>query len=70
MPQTVLKRQNNSRMCVVCGLDNPFGLKAAFYELENGSLAAHWPTSIPSGVWSAILSYFPQRTRTSPESPP
>jgi acyl-coenzyme A thioesterase PaaI-like protein len=64
MPQTVLKRQNNSRMCVVCGLDNPFGLKAAFYELENGSLAAlftpaqyhqGYPGRLHGGLANAIL---------------
>jgi acyl-coenzyme A thioesterase PaaI-like protein len=26
--------QNISRMCLVCGADNPFGLQARFYELE------------------------------------
>ena len=29
-----LAAQNISRMCLVCGADNPFGLQARFYELE------------------------------------
>jgi acyl-coenzyme A thioesterase PaaI-like protein len=34
----VLHKQQNSKMCLVCGLKNPFGLKASFYELENHEL--------------------------------
>jgi len=30
----VERAQNISRMCLVCGADNPFGLQARFYELE------------------------------------
>jgi uncharacterized protein (TIGR00369 family) len=38
-PEAATKRktlaaQNISRMCLVCGADNPFGLQARFYELE------------------------------------
>ncbi|MCD8309189.1 MAG: PaaI family thioesterase [Clostridia bacterium] len=35
----VVKKQLNSRMCAVCGLDNQFGLKAPFYNMEDGSVA-------------------------------
>ena len=31
----VAKKQPNSRMCMVCGLQNPNGLSASFFELEN-----------------------------------
>lgn len=64
MRQKVLKRQNNSRMCVVCGLENPFGLKAAFFELENGTIAAlftpvshhqGYPGRLHGGLANAIL---------------
>ena len=34
----VLRRQSNSRMCFICGLDNPIGLRAPFYEMEDGSV--------------------------------
>ena len=30
-------KQNNSRMCVICGMDNPFGLQAPFYVMEDDS---------------------------------
>ncbi len=38
MNHHVLHKQQNSRMCFVCGLKNPFGLKASFYELDNGEM--------------------------------
>jgi len=34
----VLKKQSNSHKCIVCGLENPNGVKARFYEVEDGSL--------------------------------
>ena len=34
----VIKKQLNSRMCAVCGLDNEFGLRAPFYSMEDGSV--------------------------------
>lgn len=33
-------KQHNSKMCFVCGLENTFGLKTRFYELETGELLA------------------------------
>lgn len=33
----VLAAQNISRLCLVCGKDNPYGLHARFYELEPGA---------------------------------
>jgi phosphoribosylformylglycinamidine cyclo-ligase len=36
----VVNKQRNSRMCLVCGLKNPYGLMAAFHEMENGELVA------------------------------
>lgn len=35
----VLKTQRNSKNCIVCGMDNPFGLHAPFYVLEDGTVA-------------------------------
>jgi len=37
---TVVEKQNNSRLCFVCGINNEFGLKASFYEIENEELVA------------------------------
>ena len=34
----VVSKQKNSRMCVICGMDNPIGLKAQFYNMEDGSV--------------------------------
>ena len=34
----VVKKQTLSHDCIVCGLDNPEGVKARFYEMEDGSL--------------------------------
>ncbi len=35
----VVSKQLNSRMCAVCGLDNPEGLKAPFYNMQDGTVA-------------------------------
>ena len=32
----VLSRQSNSRKCIICGMENDRGLKAPFYNLEDG----------------------------------
>ena len=64
MRQRVTAKQENSRMCLVCGLKNPFGLKASFYELENGELLAifrpseehqSYPGRLHGGIATAIL---------------
>ena len=36
----VLKRQPNSHKCLICGLDNPYGVKASFYEMEDNSVVS------------------------------
>ena len=36
----VSRKQENSRMCLVCGLENPSGLGASFLELDSGDLLA------------------------------
>lgn len=64
MKHKVVNKQQNSRMCFTCGLKNDFGLKASFYELENGELAAlftpgeghqGYPGRLHGGVAGAIL---------------
>ena len=42
MMQKVVAKQPNSKMCYVCGLKNPRGLKASFFELENGEVVGHF----------------------------
>ncbi|MCI9073522.1 MAG: PaaI family thioesterase [Lachnospiraceae bacterium] len=34
----VVGKQRNSRMCFVCGMDNPLGMRAQFYNMEDGSV--------------------------------
>jgi len=40
MSQKVTGKQHNSRMCFVCGLKNPAGLHASFFEVESSQLVA------------------------------
>jgi uncharacterized protein (TIGR00369 family) len=51
-------------MCLVCGLKNPFGLKASFLELDNGELVClftpleehqSYPGRLHGGVAAALL---------------
>lgn len=51
-------------MCLVCGMDNNFGLYTSFYELENGELLAiftpraehqSYPGRLHGGIISTIL---------------
>lgn len=64
MEYKVLKKQNVSSNCLVCGIENDLGLKANFYELENNELVAicdtkEWHQSYPGrmhgGMSAAIL---------------
>lgn len=64
MRYRVLKKQQNSKMCLVCGMKNSFGLKTFFYELENGELLAvfkpleehqSYPNRLHGGISAAIL---------------
>ncbi len=60
----VLKKHPNSKMCFVCGIDNAFGLKSNFYELEDGQFMAvfkpaeehqGYPGRLHGGVAATIL---------------
>jgi acyl-coenzyme A thioesterase PaaI-like protein len=60
----VTAKQENSKMCLVCGLKNLLGLKASFYELENEELLAifrpsdehqSYPGRLHGGIATAIL---------------
>jgi acyl-coenzyme A thioesterase PaaI-like protein len=64
MKYKVIKKQQNSKKCLVCGLKNDLGLKTSFYELENGELAAiftpleehqSYPERMHGGIAGAIL---------------
>jgi acyl-coenzyme A thioesterase PaaI-like protein len=56
--------QNVSRMCMVCGRDNPWSLKARFFELEGNELLGvfamqdihqSYPGRVHGGVVTAML---------------
>jgi uncharacterized protein (TIGR00369 family) len=60
----VTSSQNVSSMCLVCGVDNPAGLGAHFYELEGGELVGlftprethqGYPGRMHGGVITALL---------------
>jgi uncharacterized protein (TIGR00369 family) len=64
MERKVLSAQNVSRMCMVCGRDNPFSLKARFYDLDGGELLGvfdvremhqSYPGRVHGGVVTAML---------------
>ena len=64
MLHTVTAKQPNSRMCLVCGLKNPFGLHTSFFELDNDELLAvfkpkeehqSYPGRLHGGIISTIL---------------
>ena len=60
----VLKKQYNSKMCFVCGVDNALGLHTNFYELENQKLMGilkgfdqhqSYPLRMHGGIITALL---------------
>lgn len=64
MKKRVVKKQQNSKMCFVCGLKNPAGLKASFFETDDGELVAtftpdemhqSYPGRLHGGIASTIL---------------
>jgi uncharacterized protein (TIGR00369 family) len=59
-----MKKQPNSQMCFVCGLENPIGLKMAFYEDDEGRVVAKftpgdkhqgYPGVVHGGIVTALL---------------
>lgn len=50
----VLNKQKNSRMCFICGMDNPQGFKSQFYNMEDGSV-------ITPVIYKDFHQSFPQR---------
>ncbi len=64
MKKKVIRKQNNSSRCFICGISNNMGLKTEFYELEDGTLAAtaiarsfhqSYPGRVHGGVSAALL---------------
>ena len=64
MIHRVTGKQENSKMCFICGIKNRFGLYASFYETENAQLVAifkprqehqGYPGRLHGGIAAAIL---------------
>lgn len=60
----VTGKQENSKMCFLCGLKNSFGLKGEFFELENKELVCiftpadehqSYPNRLHGGITAAVL---------------
>ena len=74
----VVSKQTNSKMCLICGLDNKLGLKASFYNMEDNSVGAiftfkkehqSYPERVHGGMISALLDELAGRALwvTNPE---
>lgn len=64
VPKKVIKKQENSKMCFVCGLKNDFGLHAEFFEVDQGEVRAvftpgvlhqGYPGRLHGGLAAAVL---------------
>ncbi len=64
MKRKVAGKQPNSKMCIVCGMKNPFGLKVFFYETDTKELVAvfntmdehqSYPGRLHGGIAAAVL---------------
>ena len=60
----VISRQRNSKFCMVCGLDNPFGIRGAFYTMEDGRVMSpfqfhynhqSYPGRVHGGMVTTVL---------------
>ncbi len=60
----VIEKQKNSKSCIICGLDNDFGVKAPFYVLDDESVATifnfkffhqSYPERVHGGMIGALL---------------
>ena len=53
----VVSKQSNSRMCMVCGMDNPIGFQAPFYNMEDGSVMTvkSFPGRVHGGLTATML---------------
>lgn len=60
----ILSKQKNSRMCMICGLDNEYGVNAPFYNMEDGSVMTvfrykeqhqSYPGRVHGGMITAML---------------
>ncbi|MBE0697563.1 MAG: PaaI family thioesterase [Anaerolineaceae bacterium] len=76
---TPRKPQANSKMCFICGLENPVGLKLRIYEVEPGVIEstytapAHfqgYPGVLHGGIVATILDEISGRAHMGPSENP
>ncbi len=69
-----MQKQPNSRMCFVCGMENPIGLKVFFYEDDEGRVIAKftpreehqgYPGFVHGGIIGALMDETIGRVVTS-----
>ena len=74
-----MKKQPNSRMCFICGLDNPVGLQLKIYELEPGVIETTYtapehfqgyPGVLHGGIVATILDEISGRAHMGDPSQP
>lgn len=60
----IISKQRNSKMCMICGLDNEYGVNAPFYNMEDGSVMSvfqykwqhqSYPGRVHGGLITAML---------------
>lgn len=73
----VVSKQRNSKMCIICGMDNPIGLKAQFYNMEDGSVMTvfkfkeeyqSFPQRVHGGIIATMLDELGLRALWAKES--
>jgi acyl-coenzyme A thioesterase PaaI-like protein len=73
------KKQPNSRMCFICGLENPVGLKLKIYEIEPGIIETTYtapehfqgyPGVLHGGIVATILDEISGRAHMGDPSQP
>lgn len=73
------KKQPNSRMCFICGLENPVGLQLKIYEVEPGVIESvytapehfqGYPGVLHGGIVATILDEISGRAHMGPADAP
>ena len=74
-----MKKQSNSRMCFICGVENPVGLHLRIYEVEPGQIETtytapnhfqSYPGVLHGGIVAAILDEISGRAHMGDPSQP
>ena len=74
-----MKKQPNSRMCFICGLENPVGLQLKIYEVEQGTIETNYtapehyqsyPGILHGGIVATILDEISGRAHMGDPSQP